>query len=138
VRVKELVCIACPLACRLTVTEATGGDPTVSGNRCARGEAYGREEMLAPRRIVTAVVPTASADFPCAPVRTEGTVPRETISRLLMQLYAARVRLPVRQGQVFMADYEGTRVVFTRTLPPDEIPAVGEARAEAEGQDEIP
>ena len=80
---KELVCIACPMACRLVVSHPAGGEIAVSGNRCARGEAYGREEMLAPRRIVTAVVPTESPDFPCAPVRSEGTVPREAIPELL-------------------------------------------------------
>jgi CxxC motif-containing protein len=121
----ELVCIACPMACRLTVTREAGGDIAVSGNRCPRGDAYGREEVLAPKRVVTAVVPTGSPDFPCAPVRTDRPVPKEDIPRLLAELYGRTCSLPVRQGQVLMEDYAGARVIFTRTLPPDDVPSVG-------------
>ena len=121
---KELVCIACPIGCRLTVTAGAPAEVTVTGNRCERGEAYGREEMLSPRRILTAVVPTDSAEFPCAPVRTDRPIRREKSAELLADLYARKVSLPVRQGQVLMEDFDGARVLITRTLPPDEVPAV--------------
>jgi CxxC motif-containing protein len=129
----QLVCIACPIGCRLTVRARSGTEEiTVSGNRCPKGEAYGREEILAPRRMVTAVVRTDSADFPCAPVRTEGSVPRGLMKELLAMLYAGTATLPVRRGDVFIQDFKGARVVFTRTLPPDHVPAVGEPGAEPE------
>ena len=41
----EMVCIACPLGCRLTVTAAAGDEVTVSGNRCPKGEVYAREGL---------------------------------------------------------------------------------------------
>ncbi|HEY9595296.1 MAG TPA: DUF1667 domain-containing protein [Spirochaetia bacterium] len=122
---KDFVCIACPMACRLHVEVAADGGITVSGNRCPRGDAYGREEILAPRRIVTAVVPTGSPDFPCAPVRTDVPVPRESIPRLLSILYGKVTPLPVKQGDVLLGDFEGARVIVTRTLPPDDVSAVG-------------
>ena len=96
----EMVCIACPVACRLTVTTSAGGEISVSGNRCPQGEAYGSEEVKAPRRILTAVVPTDSAHFPCAPVRTDRAIGRDLVKRLLAELYARTVSLPVRRGQV--------------------------------------
>jgi len=135
---RELVCIACPLGCRLVVTTPRSGETTVTGNRCSRGEAYGKEEVLAPKRVLTAVVPTDSAPFPCAPVRTDRAIRREMVSTLLADLYGRRVTLPVREGQVLIEDFDGARVLFTRTLPPDEVPAVGEAGPEPEGEDEIP
>jgi CxxC motif-containing protein len=136
---KDLVCIACPLGCRMVVTVGAAADEvTVSGNRCARGEAYGKEEVLAPRRVLTAVVPTDSAQFPCAPVRTDGAVSRRLVGTLLSDLYRLRVALPVRAGQVLIQDFDGARVIFTRTLPPDEVPAVGEAGTEPEREDEVP
>ena len=133
----ELVCIACPLACRLTVTTSLRGDVTVTGNLCVRGEAYGSEEVRAPKRILTAVVPTDSAQFPCAPVRTDTAISWGLVKRLLSELYGLRIALPVRQGQVLMEDFDGARVVFTRTLPPDEIPSVGKPGAESEGHNKI-
>jgi CxxC motif-containing protein len=135
---REMVCIACPIACRLSVSMTRAGEVKVTGNRCPRGESYGAEEVRAPRRILTAVVPTDSVRFPCAPVRTDHAIGRDAVPQLLRELYARRVSLPVRQGQVLIEDFDGARVIFTRTLPPDEIPAVGEAGPESERQDEIP
>jgi CxxC motif-containing protein len=120
----ELVCIACPIGCRLTVASGTDGDVEVSGNRCPRGDTYGKEEVLAPRRIVTATVPTRSASFPCAPVRTDKPLARELIPQLLRTLYAQTANLPVRQGDALIDDFHGVRGLFTRTLPPDEVPPV--------------
>lgn len=56
-----MICIACPLGCRLTVASKGGDEVSVSGDRCPKGEVYAREELLAPRRTVTAVVRTGSA-----------------------------------------------------------------------------
>jgi CxxC motif-containing protein len=134
----EMVCIACPIACRLAVSTTRAGDVKVTGNRCPRGELYGREEVLAPKRILTAVVPTDSAMFPCAPVRTDRAINRTMVQELLKELYSRKAALPVRQGQVVIEDFDGARVVFTRTLPPDEVPAVGEASPETEREDEVP
>ena len=122
---RELVCIACPIGCRMTVAMDATGAITVTGNRCVRGDAYGREEILSPKRVLTAVVQTDSAQFPCVPVRTDRSIRREKMGQLLAELYRRRVSLPVREGQVLIEDFDGARVVFTRTLPPDEVPAVG-------------
>jgi len=120
----ELVCIACPIGCRLTVVSGIEGDMEVTGNRCPRGETYGKEEVLAPRRIVTATVPARSSLFPVAPVRTDTPLARELIPQLLKTLYAMMTDLPVRQGEALIDDFHGVRVIFTRTLPPDEVPPV--------------
>jgi CxxC motif-containing protein len=123
----ELVCIACPVGCRLDVRQGAGGEATVTGNRCPKGEAYGREELLAPKRTVTAVVRTDSADFPCVPVRTDRPLPRERTRELAAELCRMKVALPVAAGAVLLPDWKGTgaAVQATRTLPPQEVPAPG-------------
>lgn len=133
----ELICIACPVGCRLTTRTLEDGTIEVSGNRCPRGEVYGREEALSPRRVLTATVPTNSASFPCAPVRTDGTIERERIPELLSTLYSMNVKLPVSLGQTCLESFHGVRVLFTRTLPPDEVPSVGEPGAEPERKDQV-
>jgi CxxC motif-containing protein len=122
----EIVCIACPIGCRMEV-EAEGDRIQVSGNKCPKGDAYGREEVLAPRRVVTGVVRTGSALYPFVPVRTDAPLPRGLMGDLMGALAAGETRLPVRRGAQFMKDFKGTgvNVVFTRSLPPDEIPSVG-------------
>jgi CxxC motif-containing protein len=122
----EIVCVACPIGCRMSV-ETRGEEIEVTGNRCPKGETYGREETLAPRRVVTGVVRTDSKLFPYAPVRTDAPLPRALMGVLMGALAAGRAALPVRSGERLMAGFQdtGVNVVFTRTLPPDEIPPVG-------------
>ncbi len=131
-----MICIACPLGCRLTVTRAGGDEVSVSGNRCPKGEVYAREEILSPKRIVTAVVRTDCPAYPYAPVRTDTPLPRGLADGLLQGLYSRTVALPVARGDVLIEDVQGTgvKVLFTRTLPPGEIPAVGDERSTASGR----
>ena len=122
-----MVCIACPVGCRLDVRPTDGGEAVVTGNRCPKGEGYGREELAAPKRTVTAVVRTDSGDFPCVPVRTDRPLPRERTRELLAELCRMEVTLPVAAGAVLLPDWKGTGVSVrvTRSLPPQEVPAPG-------------
>ncbi|HEY9053887.1 MAG TPA: DUF1667 domain-containing protein, partial [Rectinemataceae bacterium] len=49
----EMICITCPLGCHLSIERTSPGEISVTGNRCSRGEAYAREELLSPKRMVT-------------------------------------------------------------------------------------
>ena len=43
---KKLICISCPIGCRLTaVREEGSGEWSVSGNRCPRGRVYAQNEL---------------------------------------------------------------------------------------------
>ena len=118
----EFVCISCPIGCRLTVTRE-GDEIVVAGNRCPKGAVYGREEMLSPKRVVTAVVRTDSKTFPYIPVRTDRPLPRPLIPDLIGDLDRRSVRLPAARGDVLIGNYResGVNVVLTRTLPPEGI-----------------
>jgi len=122
------------MGCHLSIERLSENDIAVTGNRCARGEQYAREEMLSPRRVVTATckvapssiakasAPTdAAADIPQprrVPLRTKAAFPRERISELLTLIYSLEMELPVRRGQVAIADALGTGidVIVTRTM----------------------
>jgi CxxC motif-containing protein len=129
--VTGMICIACPMGCRLTVGRSASGELSVAGNRCPKGVAYAEEETLSPKRIVTAVVRTDSEAFPYAPVRTDVPLPRALAAGLLQDLYSRTVRLPVRMGSILVDNVAGTgvKVVFTRSLPPAEAAAPRGARS---------
>ncbi len=129
---QELTCITCPMGCRLVVERGSGGANegggglSVSGNRCPRGAAYAREELLAPKRTVTATCRAvagsgSSRAFEAArriPCRTTAPFPKERVDELLEAIYALEERLPVPRGRVLIRDALGLGidVVATRTL----------------------
>ncbi len=117
----EFICIACPIGCTLTVTVQADGEVTIDGNRCPKGAVYGREEMLSPKRVVTAVVRTDSKVYPCMPVRTDKSLPRGLITDLIEDLARLSVHLPAARGTVLIENYRGSgvNVILTRTLPPE-------------------
>jgi CxxC motif-containing protein len=118
---QELTCITCPLGCRLVAEGGASGGLEVSGNRCPRGAVYAREELLAPRRTVTATIRSRGAAQSAArriPCRTTEAFPRERVPELLAAIYALELSLPVRRGQMALKDALGLGidVVVTRTM----------------------
>ena len=116
---RELICIRCPLSCRLTA-EWNGNfeQLNITGNRCPRGAEYAEQELRDLRRIVTAVVPCNSAVQPYIPVRTDRELPKHLIDRLLNTLYQSRVEIPVRRGDIFIRNFENSNVniIFSSTI----------------------
>ena len=123
---RELICITCPLGCRLVAESVEEGSDelAVSGNRCPRGAAYAREELLAPRRTVTATCRARAgalsqgAAIKRVPCRTAAPFPKERVDELLAAIYALEVVLPVRAGRVLIGNALGlgVDVIATRTL----------------------
>lgn len=125
---RELICITCPLGCRLVVDTDEHGEMKVTGNRCVRGEQYAREEMFNPKRVVTftcaALLPDGSVPGPGSdlprrvPVRTTVAFPKEKIPELLDALRGITVRLPVVRGTVVLQQALGTDadVIVARSI----------------------
>jgi len=122
---RELTCIVCPVGCPLVVEEPGGASAlTVTGNRCPRGVDYAREEISAPKRTVTATCATVSGRGTDdraprrVPVKTSEPCPREKIPALLADIYGTKVTLPVKLGDVVIADWNGIGfdVVATRSI----------------------
>ena len=120
---REIICIACPIGCALTVDYSTAGERIiVTGNRCSRGEIYAREEVLAPKRVVTATVLLSRGHFPRIPVRTDRPLQKELIPALLAELYRMHVDAPIETGDLILGDFRGTgvSVLATRNSPEGE------------------
>jgi len=127
----ELTCIVCPAGCTIAVEESAVADGTstlkITGNRCPRGAVYAQEETRAPKRTLTATCAAVSEKnlgdrSPYAPrrvpVKTSVPCPREKIPALLADIYNAKVTLPVKLGDVVIADWNGygIDVVATRSI----------------------
>ncbi len=114
---QEIICLGCPKGCHLHCTGKAGGEIAVEGSDCERGEDYGREEMTDPKRTVTAVVRTRSAQVPYAPIKTSAPLGKGLIRPLLRTIYSLELPVPLAMGEVVIADFEGSGVDVVVTRP---------------------
>ena len=111
---KELVCINCPMGCRLSA-ELSGGEVlSVSGNGCKRGETYAREELTRPARTVTALLRVEGREAPLS-VKTSRPIPKELVFPSLEELGRAAAKPPVEIGDTVLENVCGTGVDFVAT-----------------------
>jgi len=127
---RELTCIVCPVGCPMSAEEIPSADGNstlnVTGNKCPRGVVYAQEEIRAPKRTVTATCVAVFAKDGGrslyaprrVPVKTSAPCPREKIPELLADIYATKAALPVKLGDVLIADWNGSGidVVATRSI----------------------
>jgi len=110
----KMICINCPKGCELDVERAADGTISVTGHTCPRGEAYGRAELENPTRMVTGLVRVAGMRKPL-PVKTKSAVPKGKISDVLFAMHQATVQLPVKIGDVIVADVASTGIDLVAT-----------------------
>lgn len=105
---KELVCVNCPMSCRLTVQMEDGKVVSVSGNRCPRGKAYAETECVRPMRILTTTVRITGAVHRVLPVISDKEIPLDLFDSAMEILRQTSVAAPVKMDDVIVKDLLGT------------------------------
>ena len=110
----EMICIACPVGCHISVTE----DLIVSGHKCPRGEEYGVKELTNPTRIVTSTVKIHGADKNRIPVRTESDIPKDLIFKCMEVINKVVLEAPVTMGDIVIENLldTGVNVITSRSM----------------------
>lgn len=109
-KTRELICINCPVGCKIAIEWDDSAIKTISGNRCAKGEAYARKEVTDPRRIVTTTVEILGGEDERLPVKTKEDIPKEKIFACVSALKNMQVKAPIEIGEIVLADVAGTGV----------------------------
>ncbi|MCE5341190.1 MAG: DUF1667 domain-containing protein [Planctomycetaceae bacterium] len=114
---KEMICIVCPMGCRMTVS-VNGEVCSVDGNKCDRGQKYATDETTNPLRTVTSTVRIANAEIRRLPVKTVQAFPKGKMFELMSVLKQVEVKTPVKMGDVILQNALGTNidVVASRTV----------------------
>jgi len=107
---RSLICVTCPMGCRLDVALDEKLVVAVEGQGCKRGLRYAEDEIKDPRRVLTTTVRVHNGVHRLLPVYTESPFPRVKIPELVAQLRQVAVEAPVRIGQVVVADALGTGI----------------------------
>lgn len=107
---RRVSCIVCPLSCVGEVTIADGKVTGVAGFTCPRGQNYAREEVTAPKRMLTSTVKVSGGQLPLLPVVSRQPLPKDKIMDCARRLSAVTVSAPVKEGDVVVADILGLGV----------------------------
>jgi len=106
---KQLICIVCPVGCRLTAA-GTPDDLTVSGGKCKKGDAYARDELTNPVRMVCTTVRITGGIHGVLPVKTDKPIPDRYKLDAVKAVSGLVLASPVKMGDVVLADLFGTGV----------------------------
>ena len=79
---KEFICIVCPKGCHLKVDD----NGNVTGNTCIRGDKYGKQEAIDPKRTLTSTVKINSKLVRRLPVITSDDVPKDKVQEIVKYL----------------------------------------------------
>ncbi len=114
----HITCINCPVGCRMEVTKEGDQVLSVAGNTCRRGEAYARQECVAPERMVTAVAPVQGRDTPVS-LKTRAPIPKRLIDDCMRAVMETPFTPPIAAGDVLIPDVCGTGVdvIATKSVP---------------------
>ena len=108
---KEFICIVCPKGCRLKVDE----DGNVTGNTCIRGDKYGKQEAIDPKRTLTSTVKIKSELIKRLPVITSADVPKGKVQEIVRYLDNIEVNAPIKVKDVIVKDVMGLGVDILAT-----------------------
>ena len=117
---REMICICCPMGCRLTV-EKTADGYSVTGNTCPRGAKYAHQEFINPMRTVTSSVFVSGGKLNMCSVKTANVIPKSMIPQALKAIRACRIEAPVAIGDVVIKDICSTGVDLVATRNVDKV-----------------
>ena len=106
---KDLICIVCPVGCRLKVT----GNPDslkISGNTCDRGIGYAHEEITNPTRMVCTTAKIKGGIHKVLQVKTDRAIPEKFKLDVVKAVNKLELASPVKMGEIIIKDIFGTGV----------------------------
>lgn len=112
---KALVCIGCPLGCRLEITMENSEVLKVTGQSCKKGKIYGIKECTNPTRILTTTVEVENSYPEVASVKTERDIPKDKLFACIKELKKIKLTAPVHIGDIVLTDVAATGVNIIAT-----------------------
>jgi len=106
---KNLICIVCPIGCRLKITGTTN-DLNVSGNKCKKGTNYAHDEITNPMRMICTTVKIKGGIHNVIPVKTDKPISEKYKLEVVKAINKIELTSPVKMGDVIISDLFGTGV----------------------------
>lgn len=115
---EKIVCVLCPMGCKIKYRVEDGKIVSVQGNRCPRGLSYLEDELKEPKRIVPTSVKVVNGELPLVSVKTNRPIPKRLIPKFMQLIKQVQAEAPVKVGDVILKNVldTGVDVIATRTV----------------------
>jgi len=97
------------MGCELKVNEYEG-NISVEGNLCKKGAAYGKEEFVKEKRVLTFKIPIKKGDFDKIHVKTSGEISKELWENVYKLVYSLEIQAPIEFGEIIVENILGTGI----------------------------
>ncbi len=120
--VKETTCIRCPKGCTLHLeypeTGANMDNVIVTGFSCPKGEEYGKNEIVCPKRTICSSVRVTNSEIAMLPVRTNIDIPKMLISDVMSAIHSIELSAPIKTGDIIIKNIAntGADLIATRDI----------------------
>lgn len=98
------------MGCQITVEFEGEEIFSLTGNTCAIGDKYARQEVTHPERVVTSTVVVEGGAKDRTSVKTKGNIPKDKIFECMEAINEVRAQAPLKIGDVVIKDVCGTGV----------------------------
>ncbi len=117
---KNIICVACPMGCPVTVEMSDNGEIiSVTGNTCKRGDTYARTECTNPVRSLATTVKVNGGIYNVVPCKSAGSLPKDKIMECMKIINGTLVDAPVSLGDILVKNIldTGVNIVATNHCP---------------------
>ncbi len=97
--IKEIICICCPVGCRICVELEGKQILKIEGNHCSKGMEYAAQETVEPMRVFTGLMRAENCEKPFA-VRSDRPIPKKKMLECAAKLKQRRPKVPVCIGDI--------------------------------------
>ena len=116
---REIICIVCPLGCRMEVALEGTEVKTVTGNQCKKGVKHAEKEVVFPGRVLTTTMKTDIPGIPLLPVRSSKELPKDRLMDCMGEIATQGIIGSIKLGQPVIKNILGLGVDITacRSIP---------------------
>ena len=113
----KLVCVVCPIGCRLTIS-GTLEELKIEGNQCKRGIKFAKDELTNPTRMICSTVRIKGGIHRVLPVKTDRAIPEKYKLECVKEINKIELVSPVKMGDVIIKNIfeTGVNIVATRNM----------------------
>ena len=101
---KTMICIMCPLGCRMEIQLENEKMIQVQGNECKEGMKYAIKEISFPGRVLTTTIKTGNPERPLLPIRSDKEIPKDRLQDCMREIAKHKVMGSVKIGETVIQD----------------------------------